>query len=72
MLRLLDNDKPARFPTSVVWKNCDFETLDELIDYANDWLGKHSPGKIELGEHLRNNNSFSYGGYGDYISIERL
>lgn len=75
MLRLLDNNRPARFPEIKVdpsWKNCDFESLDELVDYADNWLGQHSPGKTLLRNYLGITERYPYGGNGDFLSIIKV
>lgn len=72
MIRLLDNGKPARYPEINVhtsWNNCDFETIDQLVDYADRWLGKLTPGKIVLKNLLRGERAYFYGGATDSLSI---
>jgi len=72
MIRLLDNNKPARYPETKVdspWDNCDFRTMNELIDYADRWLGSLSPGITELKNSLEIVGTYHYGGCGDYLSI---
>jgi len=73
MFRLLDNDRPACYPEIKVhesWNNCDFETFDELIDYADHWLGiSHSPGKDILRETLGGGANYYYSGGSDWLSI---
>jgi len=63
-----DNGKPAKYPDIKVdmsWVNNKFNTFDEALTYARNWLGVYGEGVI-----LKVNVEWDYSGYGDKILIK--
>lgn len=40
---VIDSGNPARYPNSATWGKCEFQTFEEAVEYANDWLGDYGP-----------------------------
>jgi hypothetical protein len=65
MYQVLENERPAEYPTTVLWKNSKFNLFENAVSYAQDWLGVYDPGnsyKWEL-------NKPFYFNEGRYITI---
>ena len=52
------------------WQNATFETYEETVRYAADWLGNWSPSLSYLRTALANETEYDYSGYGDIIQIK--
>lgn len=67
-----DNDKPAMYPYCNVdksWGSCEFNTLEEAIEYIHLWLSEDfSPGIPELKKIFSEEKTYEYNP-GDSISI---
>ena len=62
-----DNGRPAKYPEVAVhssWDNNRFDTFEEALDYARNWLGPYGEGVV-----LKLGVSWDYSGYGDQIVI---
>ena len=72
MFRVLDNGKDATYPESVsgLWRQCNFATKEEAVNYANLWIGMHGP----IPEDIASGDivSYDYSGYGDTVSIIKV
>jgi hypothetical protein len=67
MFQVLNNDIPAQYPYMPIhpsWNQSTFQSFDEAQEYACQYLGPFSPGKI-----FKLNEPYDYSGYGDCISI---
>ena len=63
MFQVLENDRPAEYPTTTVWRNSKFATFDEAHRYLSDWLGPYAPyGRLKLNEQYYYNRT-------DYMEI---
>lgn len=51
------------------WGCCEFDTYEEAIVYADNWLGIYSPGINFLTEYFKNNQEYGYSGYGNTVEI---
>ena len=63
-----DNNKPATFKFHNVhhsWDNNVFDTFEECVAYANNWMGIYGPIPFEL------NKPFSYG-YNTKVEIRSI
>lgn len=61
-----ENDKRAdcwNFAVDYSWNNSSFDTKEEAIAYAKEWLGDYAP------QHDWQGEKYSYSGYGDFIEI---
>lgn len=50
MYTVYESGKPCKFPEHKVdpsWNNATFETLEEAIQYADNWLGIYGPFHID-------------------------
>lgn len=52
------------------WQNATFETFEEAVRYASEWLGNWSPSLSYLRVALANEAEYDYSGYGDTIQIK--
>jgi hypothetical protein len=62
-----DNERPAKYPEIAVdpsWNNNRFNSFDEALKYARNWLGPYGEGVV-----LKLGVPWDYSGYGDYIVI---
>lgn len=74
MFQVFDENKPADAVNCGLkegngWDNSKFDTWEEVVDYADRWLGVFGPGKYEV------NKPFYYFGPGsdeEFIIIKRI
>ena len=65
--RVYENDMPAVIRHVDCWKNNEFDTFDEAVQYARLWTGKM--GSLPL--NMPANCPVDYNGYGDMIEIRK-
>jgi hypothetical protein len=66
MFQVLENDIPCEYPLFRVhpsWNKSSFDSLQDAIDYAKNWLGVYAPDTLNL------NEPYDYNGYGDCLCI---
>jgi hypothetical protein len=72
MYRVLNNNKPARYPECKVhssWKTCDYNKYSEALKYAKHWLGLY---RTAVPAHMKIGVKYDFSGFGDTIEIAKI